>query len=185
MTSTASARHSQHCCSEGHIALLAASGEEALALVRSDAPDLAFLDVKMPGMSGLDVLAQLRDTHPDLPVIVMTAHGTMDTAITAVKHGAFDYIGKPVELSQVRKLLQRALHKPDLNVPPDLPPDIPTAAGEDALVGESAAMQEIFKLVSLLTQNQMTVLVTGETGWAKNWSPGRSIITATAKTSPS
>lgn len=152
---------------EGHIALLAASGEEALALVRSDAPDLAFLDVKMPGMSGLDVLAQLRDTHPDLPVIVMTAHGTMDTAITAVKHGAFDYIGKPVELSQVRKLLQRALHKPDLNVPPDLPPDIPTAAGEDALVGESAAMQEIFKLVSLLTQNQMTVLVTGETGVGK------------------
>jgi DNA-binding NtrC family response regulator len=152
---------------EGHEALLASTGDEALGLVASEAPDLAFLDVKMPGMSGLEVLAQLQNSHPHLPVVVMTAYGTMDTAIHAVQHGAFDYIGKPVELSQVRKLLQRALHKPEaeLSMAPS-PTAVPTA-DEHALVGQSAAMQEIFKLVSLLTQNQMTVLVTGETGVGK------------------
>jgi DNA-binding NtrC family response regulator len=118
-------------------------------------------------MSGLQVLAQLRDTHPGLPVVVMTAYGTMDTAISAVQHGAFDYIGKPVELSQVRKLLQRALHKPDLALAAEPAPARSDAKDAQALVGQSAAMQEIFKLVSLLTQNQMTVLVTGETGVGK------------------
>ena len=149
---------------EGHEAILASSGSEALQLVGSESPAVAFLDVNMPGMSGLEVLAQLRESHPGLPVIVMTAFGTMDTAMAAVQRGAFDYIGKPVELDQIRKLLQRALHKSTAPATGDTQSVEGTVSQEGALVGQSAAMQEIFKLVSLLTDNDMTVLVTGETG---------------------
>ena len=152
---------------EGHSALMASTAEEALSLIESETLDLAFLDVRMPGMSGLDLLAHVRKSHPGLPVVIMTAYGTMDTAVTAVKHGAFDYIGKPVELAQVRKLLQRALHKPDPGFHTALAMDSPVEEDEQALVGQSAAMQEIFKLVGLLTSNEMTVLVTGETGVGK------------------
>jgi nitrogen regulation protein NR(I) len=152
---------------EGHSALLASTAEEALSLIESDTPDLAFLDVRMPGMSGLDLLAHVRKSHPGLPIVIMTAYGTMDTAVTAVQHGAFDYIGKPVELAQVRKLLERALHKPDPGFHAAQSTDSPVEEDEQALVGQSAAMQEIFKLVGLLTGNEMTVLVTGETGVGK------------------
>ena len=152
---------------EGHSALLASTAEEALSLIDSERPDLAFVDVRMPGMSGLDLLAHVKKSHPGLPVVIMTAYGTMDTAVTAVQHGAFDYIGKPVELAQVRKLLQRALHKPEPGFHTALTTDSPVEEDEHALVGQSAAMQEIFKLVGLLTSNEMTVLVTGETGVGK------------------
>jgi DNA-binding NtrC family response regulator len=150
---------------EGHQPLLASSGNEALQMVEAEAPAVVFLDVQMPGLTGLEVLARLKDSHPDLPVVVMTAYGTMDTALEAVRQGAFDYIGKPVELAQLRSLLERALHKRQASVPEIAA----TAAVDDAetLVGQSAAMQEIFKLISLLTDNDMTVLVMGETGVGK------------------
>ena len=152
---------------EGHEAILASSGSEALKLVASASPAAVFLDVNMPGMSGLEVLAQLRESHPELPVVVMTAYGTIDTAMAAVQAGAFDYIGKPVELQQIRKLLQRALHKPSSPSPEEDQTGTKKVGQERSLVGQSAAMQEIFKLVSLLTDNDMTVLVTGETGVGK------------------
>ena len=157
---------------EGHEPLLASNGHQALQLVEEQAPELVFMDIQMPGMTGLEALSQLRQTHPGLPVVVMTAYGTMDTALEAVQLGAFDYIGKPVELAQVRKLLQRALHKPQ---PPaavsgeTAPGDMPARAiaGAQELMGQSAAMQELFKLISLLTGNDLHVLVTGETGVGK------------------
>lgn len=152
---------------EGHQPLLASTGEDALSLVEAESPDLVFLDVQMSGINGLEVLAQLHGSHPDLPVVIMTAFGTMDRAMTAVQQGAFDYIGKPVELSHIRKLLQRALHIPQHSVNAGNASVVPRTTDEHALVGQSAAMQEIFKLVSLLTENDMTVLVTGETGVGK------------------
>ncbi len=151
---------------EGHEPVLASSGEQALEQVASERPALVFMDIQMPGMGGLEALARLRERDPELPVVVMTAYGTMDTALEAVNRGAFDYIGKPVELAQVRKLLQRALQT--RTTPAEEPArNAPAAGGEDSLVGRSPVMQEIFKLVSLLTGNDMTVLVTGETGVGK------------------
>ena len=151
---------------EGHEPLMASSGEQAIEIVEAESPAMVFLDVQMPGMTGLEVLEQLQQSHPKLPVVVMTAYGTIDTAMKAVQRGAFDYIGKPVELNQVRKLLQQGLLDRKI---------VATAAteseaeqdGERMLVGQSAAMQEIFKLISLLTNNDMTVLIAGETGVGK------------------
>jgi DNA-binding NtrC family response regulator len=150
---------------EGHEPVLASTGEEALQMVEAQSPAMVFLDVQMPGLTGLEVLARLKDTHPELPVVVMTAYGTMDTALQAVQQGAFDYIGKPVELAQVRKLLQRGLHKSQASAPESTGEEVREEA--QTLVGQSAAMQEIFKLISLLTNNDMTVLVMGETGVGK------------------
>src|SRR6185295_1606785 len=144
---------------EGHTPLVAATGDEALALVEREHPRLVFLDLKMPGMSGLEVLRELNVRQPELPVVLMTAYGTVDTAMEAMRLKAFDYLGKPVELTQLRKLLARALHRPH-NAPDPRPPE--PAASAAALIGSSAVMQEIFKLMSLLTGNDLTVLVSGE-----------------------
>ena len=152
---------------EGHTALIASSGKEALAAVERDRPDALFLDVHMPGINGLETLAALRERHPELPVVVMTAYGTLDTAMEAMRLGAFDYIGKPVELDRVRQLLRRALHRPAVRGEDGGAPQGPAPPPAGELVGQSAAMQEIFKLMGLLTGNDLTVLLTGESGVGK------------------
>ena len=93
----------------GHEPLIAANGREAVALVEREQPDAAFLDVRMPGMDGLAALARIRELAPALPVVVMTAHGTMQTALEALRLGAFDYLGKPLDLARLRELLAKAL----------------------------------------------------------------------------
>jgi DNA-binding NtrC family response regulator len=113
-------------------------------------------------MSGLETLDRIRAADADLPVIVMTAYGTLQTAITALKAGAFDYLGKPIELKRVREVLARALHKPAGDAA-----ERPQREPAETMVGTSAAMQEIFKRMSLLTTNELTVLITGESGVGK------------------
>src|SRR5689334_5331018 len=80
---------------EGHTALVASTGEEAMRLVSSARPDLVFLDVRMPDMDGIAVLKEIRQSDPKLPVVVMTAYGTLETASEALRNEAFDYLGKP------------------------------------------------------------------------------------------
>ena len=151
---------------ERHTPLIASSGEEALARVLTDRPSVVFLDVQMPGIDGLLALKEIREREPDLPVIVMTAYGTVKTAMEAMRLGAFDYLGKPIELSQIRSLLEKALHRPGVPARAAPPrPAPPQQHGE--LVGNSPAMQEIFKLMGLLTSNDLTVLITGESGVGK------------------
>jgi DNA-binding NtrC family response regulator len=150
---------------EGHTALVASTGEEALLLVREQSPDLAFVDVRMPGMGGLEVLKQVGRIAPELPVVVMTAYGTLETAAEALRNKAFDYLGKPLDLAQIRQVLRRALHPP-------APASATTPVGEDAdprprLVGQSAAMQGLFKLIVRLADNDLAVLVQGESGVGK------------------
>jgi DNA-binding NtrC family response regulator len=150
---------------EGHTALVASTGEEALLLVREQSPDLAFVDVRMPGMGGLEVLKEVGRIAPELPVVVMTAYGTLETAAEALRNRAFDYLGKPLDLAQIRQVLRRALHAP-------APPSATTPVGEDAdprprLVGQSAAMQALFKLIVRLADNDLAVLVQGESGVGK------------------
>jgi DNA-binding NtrC family response regulator len=152
----------------GHTALVAANGRQALDILAAEPVDAVFLDVRMPGMSGLEVLGHIRTDHPELPVIVMTAYGTMDTAMQALQLGAFDYLGKPLELKRVRELLQRALYRP---APTATGPEISHPAGsppeEARLIGQSAPMQEVFKLMALLADNDLAVLITGESGVGK------------------
>jgi len=151
---------------EGHTPLIASNGKEALQLAHNEQPDAIFLDIQMPGMNGLAVLKQLQSEYPSLPIIVMTAYGTIDTAMEAMQLGAFDYLGKPVELPQIRTLLTRALHQPEQSAAQQPKLAIQTT-GRDTLIGQSAPMQEIFKLMGLLTKNDLTVLITGESGVGK------------------
>ncbi len=149
---------------EGHEPLLASNGNEAVRMVREQQPAVVFMDVRMPGGDGLTALEEIRELAPDLPVIVMTAFGTLDTARQAIELGAFDYIGKPVELEQVRVLLQRALHRPQLTGTA-----LPDAVSADGLtlLGQSPAMQQLYKKMALLSGNDLAILITGESGVGK------------------
>jgi DNA-binding NtrC family response regulator len=152
---------------EGHTPLAASTGEEALRLVRAEHPDLVFVDVRMPGMDGLEVLKEIRRFDPSLPVVVMTAYGTLDTAAEALRNEAFDYLGKPLDLAQIRQVMRRALHTPAPQSETTRVPPAGDAGPRPALVGQSAAMQELFKLIVMLADNDLTVLVQGESGVGK------------------
>jgi DNA-binding NtrC family response regulator len=152
---------------EGHTALTASTGAEAITLVSKQSPDAMFLDVRMPGNENLEALREIKKLHPELPVIVMTAHGTLDTALEAMRLQAFDYIGKPVELSRARELLRRALHLSQPDAAASTIIELPEGDGLPRLVGQSPAMQEVFKMMSLLCANDLSVLITGESGVGK------------------
>jgi len=152
---------------EGHTPLIASTGEGALRLVRTERPDLVFVDVRMPGMDGLAVLKEIRRLNPALPVVVMTAYGTLDTAAEALRNEAFDYLGKPLDLAQIRQVLQRALHSPAPESQTTSVPSGADATPRPTLVGQSAPMQELFKLIVMVADNDLTALVQGESGVGK------------------
>ena len=148
---------------DGHTPVICASGKEAVEAVRDQVPDVAFVDVQMPGGSGLDALKEIKAIAPDLPVMVMTAYGTLETAKKAMELGAFDYLGKPLELDQIRKLLERAMYKSRAKLADEATrPDEMTT-----LLGQSAVMQELFKKMALLASNDLAILITGESGVGK------------------
>jgi DNA-binding NtrC family response regulator len=153
---------------EGHEALVAGSAREALALAQTASPALVFLDVRLPDRSGIEVLRQIKALRPQTVVIVITAFGSVRTAMEAMRAGAFDYLGKPLDLGQVRGLLRRALRESEQAAVPAAPPGAREAqAGRPELIGQSPAMQDVFKLMSLLTENALTVLIGGESGVGK------------------
>ncbi len=148
---------------DGHTPVICANGKEAVDAVREQIPDVAFVDVQMPGGGGLEALQCIREIAPDLPVLVMTAYGTLDTARKAIELGAFDYLGKPLELDQIRLLLERAMYKSQVK-----PAEYTTVHDEmSTLLGQSALMQELFKKMALLASNDLAILVTGESGVGK------------------
>ena len=155
---------SQFLSDEGHEPIVASSGPEAVRLVREQAPAVAFLDIRMPGGDGITALEEIREIAPEMPVIIMTAFGTLDTARRAMAFGAFDYLGKPVVLKQVRTLLTKALHRPK-TVPLEEPEAL--LPGRPSLIGRSAAMQALFKQIVLLTGNDIAILILGESGVGK------------------
>lgn len=149
---------------EGHEPIIVSNGRDAVEAVRESQPSVAFMDVQMPGGDGLSALEEIRAIAPDLPVIVMTAFGTLETARKAVNLGAYDYLGKPVELQQIRKLLERALYKPQTQTTPEPPAD---DGSEITLLGQSTVMQELFKKMALLGGNKLAILITGKSGVGK------------------
>jgi DNA-binding NtrC family response regulator len=148
---------------EGHEPIVVSNGREAVRAVRERSPAAAFIDVRMPGGDGLSALEEIHALAPEMPVIVMTAYGTLDTARRAIDLGAFDYLGKPVELKQIRKLLERALHEPESTAQAASLAD----GGTTQLLGQSAVMQELFKKMALLADNDLAILVAGESGVGK------------------
>jgi DNA-binding NtrC family response regulator len=130
-------------------------------------PDLVILDVRLPDMSGLEVLAQIRKREPRLPVIIMTAQGTMSTAIEATGLGAFDYHLKPFDPEEMLRIVSRALEAGRLmQQPVELGPPENDGAG-DAIVGASPPMQELFKAIGRVAATDATILLRGERGTGK------------------
>jgi len=153
------------CTELGHTAQMAASAEDAIDAVRLRPPDAILLDVRLPGKDGLTAMRDLRDVAGSVPIIVMTAHGTLDTAVQAVRSGAFEYLTKPFALEQASETIGRALAQLSLQMPQTRaahPASLP-----DELLGVSAAMQQVFKRIALAAPTEVPVLITGESGTGK------------------
>ncbi|GIX00341.1 MAG: sigma-54-dependent Fis family transcriptional regulator [Pirellulaceae bacterium] len=155
----------QRMLSEQHDVSVAATAEEAIDIVGQRPVDLVLLDVRLPGKGGLEVLPDMRRLQAGLPVIVMTAFGDLQTAITAVERGAIEYITKPFNLNEVRAAIQRGLEPAPGHAPP--PPSQPTRSRQPELVGSSPAIQHAFKQIALVARSSLSVLITGETGTGK------------------
>jgi len=147
----------------------AASGEQGIALVKKGPhPDLVFLDVRMGGMSGIEALQHIRSANPKQLVILMTAFGTAQTAIEAMKYGAFDYVMKPFDPAKVIALAENALKAhADLRAVGDYKPTINADDYREGIVGSAPAMQEVFKIIGQVTASDVTVMTTGESGTGK------------------
>ncbi|MHB9020998.1 MAG: nitrogen regulation protein NR(I) [Halothiobacillus sp.] len=138
------------------------------ARLRIGTPDVIFSDIRMPGEDGLSLLASLRQTHPDLPIIIITAHSDLDSAVGAFEGGAFDYLPKPFDIDDAVRLAQRALasRRPTESVPFSTETTTQTATQTD-LIGNAPAMQEIFRAIGRLARSNVTVLINGESGTGK------------------
>jgi two-component system nitrogen regulation response regulator GlnG len=150
----------------GHTVVTVGSGTDALSALRGRSFDVALIDIKMPDLSGLDVLTRARDEHVDTLFIIMTAQNTMANAIEATKRGAYDYLTKPFDLDQVAVLIGRAMELRRLTR------DLERLRGElqqrhELVIGRTAAMQEVYKVIGRVAPTDATVLVQGETGTGK------------------
>jgi len=152
---------------EGYLVESAASGEAGLDLIRHRIPDLVILDMRLPGMNGLQTFEAVHEIEPKLPVIIMTAFGTTETAIKATKMGAFDYILKPFDIPDMLAVIKKAVEAGRFmrsTVEIDSSPDLPSG---EAIVGRSDTMQEVYKAIGRVSSTDATVLIRGESGTGK------------------
>jgi two-component system nitrogen regulation response regulator GlnG len=153
----------------GDLTLLQARcAEEAFALLGAHQVDVVVLDVQLPDSSGLETFARVRKLDARIPVILITGHGTTDLAIEAMKEGAFEYLLKPLELTELRSLIDRAVRSSRLmRVPAAIAEEGPASDAADLLVGRCAAMQEVYKSIGRVAGKDVTVLIRGESGTGK------------------
>jgi DNA-binding NtrC family response regulator len=152
----------------GHEVTVCPDGKAALKVLEKSTFDAAILDLRMPGMTGIEVLEHLKGVSPDTEAVVMTGHASMETAIEAVRLGAFDYITKPCKLAEIEAILSRIAEKRDLKLKNlALQSRVKAAEGPTVLVGGSPAMQGVQRLLSTVAPTDTTVLILGETGTGK------------------
>jgi two-component system nitrogen regulation response regulator GlnG len=138
------------------------SAAGVIEALRQGKPDAVIADIRMPGMSGLELLSSLRERLPDLPVIIMTAHSDLDSAVSAYQGGAFEYLPKPFDVDEAVALVRRACLTHRQHSSPDQP-----AEPLPEIIGEAPAMQEVFRAIGRLSRSNITVLITGESGTGK------------------
>ena len=136
---------------------------DVLQNLKSSQPDAIISDIRMPGMNGLELLSQIHTQHPELPVIIITAHSDLDSAVSAYQGGAFEYLPKPFDVDDAVSLAQRAINQnKSLQTQP---------ANDDSnvseIIGEASSMQEVFRAIGRLSQSNITVLINGESGTGK------------------
>lgn len=158
----------QFLAEEGYKPIIANNAEEGLRRVESETPDFVLLDVRLPGMNGLDALKQIKSMQPEAIVVVMTAHDDVDTTIQAMRLQAFDFLPKPIDLDKVKMVLDRAIRmqtaRGELQSPEA---QMPSSFLGPRLIGKSPQMQEIYKLIGIMSTNTITVLIEGESGTGK------------------
>ncbi len=153
---------------DGHAVDVAEAAKEALRLVSANRYDLAFLDIKMPGMDGLELQTRLAAADPELTIVLMTAYASVETAVNAMKAGAYDYIVKPFDPDDLSLLVRRAAEHRSLRAENlRLKKSLESAAGPPPLLGTSAAMSHVLELVKTVAASDSTVLITGESGTGK------------------
>ncbi len=139
-----------------------ASPREVLKALEDDAPQVLVSDIRMPGGSGIDLLAKVKERHPGLPVIIMTAFSDLDSAVSAFQGGAFEYLPKPFDLNKAVELIRRAVEE---SLREEVQGGAEMAMPE--MLGQAPAMQDVFRAIGRLSQSNVTVLITGESGSGK------------------
>ena len=143
---------------------------EAIEASKAERPLVLVSDIRMPGLSGVDLLARVKEIAPDLPVIIMTAFSDLDSAVSSFQGGAFEYLTKPFDVAKAVELISRAMedarHRAEAAPEEEEKPEEPQPAVPD-LIGQAPAMQEVFRAIGRLSQSNVTVLLTGESGAGK------------------
>ena len=138
------------------------SPRDVIKALEDDAPQVLVSDIRMPGGSGIDLLAQVKQRHPGLPVIIMTAFSDLDSAVSAFQGGAFEYLPKPFDVNAAVELIRRAVQE---SLREDVAETTPAHAPE--MLGQASAMQDVFRAIGRLSQSNVTVMITGESGTGK------------------
>ena len=152
---------------DGYDVVTASSGQQAIIALTCELPDLIFMDIRMAGLSGLETFKQAKSIAPKVPVVMMTAYGTTETAIEAMKLGAFEYVLKPFEIPALKALIQKALATGQLM---RTPVSYGSRGAEDSgehIVGRAPKMYEVYKLIGQVASSPITVLIRGESGTGK------------------
>jgi DNA-binding NtrC family response regulator len=152
---------------EGYRVVSAASGESGIDIFRQTVPDLVVLDIKLPGINGIETFREMHVVEPKVPVIIMTAFGTTETAIEATKMGAFDYILKPFEIPDMLAVIQQGLEAGRFMRTPVAMDAVPEIDAKEAIIGRSKQMQEVYKAIGRVSGADATVLIRGESGTGK------------------
>ena len=140
------------------------NGSEALLALNSEKPDLIITDIKMPGLTGIDLLKIVAEKYPDLPTIVMTAHADIDNALSAYKGGAFEYLSKPFDVDTIRSLALKAIRTSVTETPSQI---TPSENKKLKIIGQAKSLQSVFRAIGKISKSNISVLIRGESGTGK------------------
>lgn len=153
---------------DGYDVCLAADGKEGLSYIEKGGIDLVITDLRMPGLSGEEVLRRVTTETPGIPVIVLTGHGSIDAAVDAMRNGAYDFLTKPLNLDQLSLIVKRALQNRELSLQhQQMQKELEGRHSFDKMIGKSSEMQKIFDLLKKVAPSKASVLITGESGVGK------------------
>ena len=152
---------------EGYQVLTVDSGERALVKAREEHPEVLLLDIKMPGMDGIETLGQIREFDKESSIIILTGHGGMDSVVEAIKLGAYDYLTKPFDLEKLKSLIKGALETKGLSRKVAPLKRLEERYRFENIVGKNPKMFEVYKRIGRVVDNKSTVLIRGETGTGK------------------
>src|SRR5579871_4828801 len=154
--------------SEGYTAQPVASAREALETIQQKEFEIALLDIKMPGMDGMELQARLKEVDPELTVIIMTGYASVETAVQALKQGAYDYITKPIDPDELSHLVSKALeHRRARREVVRLRENLQEVSASTELIGKAPSMKKVCELIEMVAPTEATVLITGESGTGK------------------